>query len=112
MGPIYSYLIAWIAGGVLLASGLLLERAAKLREPASSPEAAVSAADPAVEAAARAPLQRPWFSLLWMGLLAYGGVGVALEAFATLEAPLRPLCAGGGGLTVFALGWLLLLRDA
>lgn len=120
MGLVYSYLIAWVAGGVLLAAGLLLGRAtseptkaATALEPAvpvpSPSEPGVASGEP-LPALPPLPARRPRFSLLAMGLVAYGGVGLVAEALGMPDAALRPLSAAAAGLGIIAVSLVLLRR--
>ncbi len=88
---IYGYLIAWVAGGVLLTTWLLLAQTTA-SSPISSRQRALS-----------------WACLACLG---FGGGGLALEALGHLNGALRPFGAAAGALLLLALGAALRRRRA
>lgn len=117
---IYSYLIAWVLGGVLLTASLLLgQKAAPApgpREPlpgadANPPGAVAAGADSSLELASDAA-PSPALARVWLACLGFGGAGLSLEALGRLSGSLRPAAAAAAALGLLVLGSLLARRRA
>jgi len=91
---IYSYLITWVVGGVLLATSLLLGTPAAGTAPVGAPGQA--------EVPRSAGLA--W---LWPACLGFGGVGLASEATGVLDSAQGQLAAAGGAALLVLVGGLL-----
>jgi len=97
MELVFSYLLSWIGGGVLLAGDLLLAQS-------------TSSSDSSGEGTVPAPTVRPkraWHVLAAMAAVGFGGAGLALEAVGSLAAAQRPAVAACAGLTLLVVAaWL------
>lgn len=119
---IYSYLIAWVVGGVLLTVSLLLGQKSAMprgtpREPPllgvdANPPGAVAADAEADLALASAAAPSPALARVWLACLGFGGTGLSLEALGRVSGSLRPVAAAAGAVALLVLGSLLGRRRA
>jgi hypothetical protein len=92
MGLVYVYLVAWIAGGVLLGANMLLDQSG---EQAIADEAPAQARSPARAAAQLAAL----------GLIGFGLGGLAAEGLGLLNSPWTETCALGCAALLGTIGY-------
>lgn len=98
MGQVYLYLASWVAGGVLLGAGMLLQQ--------RTVTTADSASDDSHGSLGRA---RAWSELAVFGLVGFGLAGLACE-MARVAEPWPVVCATASGAALATLAQALRSR--
>jgi len=100
MGLVYVFMVAWIAGGVLLGSNLLLEHASESRVPEGLSHPPANDETPDVQRA-----RSPVLHVVALTLIGFGLGGLLVEGLDLMRAPWSCLAAVVGAAVLGAFGW-------
>jgi hypothetical protein len=108
MGLVYSYLVAWIAGGVLLGTTMLMNEPRDGSPDTTSKQQAEAEARGPDKRISRPSTSRPLLHLLALSLLGFGLSGLAAEGLGVVASPWTAGVALVGASLLGAAGYVVL----